>query len=319
MPRRQRLRAGADDQGHEAVPADADRVPDRVHARGPGHPRRLRRGRGRLPDQAGQPADPAPQGRRVRRSVPQDARARRAEREARGSASRERTAELEKSEAALRAASARRTSSSRCSPTSCATRSRRCGPGSTSLLAVQGRRRAIAGARSPSMNRQLDHMVRLIDDLLDVVADQPRHARDAQGARRALAVIDRARRDGSAAVARRDSKVDGRCRQARSRVRRLDAHRADRRQPAAQRVEALAARAPSIRSSVAERRRRDRISVIDQGAGIRPTSSSACSRCSRRSSARLRAGRRARHRARARAAARRAARRNARRQERGRG
>ena len=79
-----RLRAGADDQEHAAVSRDAHRVSDRPPHRRSARDRRLRRGRGRLPDQAGELAGPQAQDRGVRRAVPQDPRAGRAEREARG-------------------------------------------------------------------------------------------------------------------------------------------------------------------------------------------------------------------------------------------
>ena len=151
-----------------------------------GRDHRLRRRRGRLPDQAGESADPPPQGGGVRRSVSQDARARRAQRDSSRSACRERTAELRAVRGgAARGERSRRTSSSRRSRTSCAIRSRRCAPGSTSCCEAR-RRRPTAGARRwRAMNRQLDHMVRLDRRSARHVADQPRHARAPRERRRA--------------------------------------------------------------------------------------------------------------------------------------
>ena len=144
--RHDRLRAGADDQGAQEDRARADHLPDRLLQRRPARARGLRHRRGRLPAQAGEPAVlrskvavfaelhrksralRAGQPRAARRSdraPPRRGAAARAERDA-GAARAERTDALQASEASCARPTAARTSSWRRSPTSCATRWRRC-------------------------------------------------------------------------------------------------------------------------------------------------------------------------------------------------
>ena len=120
------------DQGHEEVPPDPDPVPHRVHVEDEDVLAGYGAGAVDYLTKPVNAADPAPQDRRVRRSVPQDPRARRAQRHpgAPGQAAHRGAPDVGGRAARRRAA--RRTSSWRPSPTSCATRSPRCAPGSTS-------------------------------------------------------------------------------------------------------------------------------------------------------------------------------------------
>ena len=97
---------------------------------------------------------------------------------------------------------AARTSSSRCWPTSCATRWPRCATACRCMRLAAGDANAVAQARG-MMDRQLGHMVRLIDDLLDV-SRISRNKMELRRSRLLLAdVRQQRRRDGPARSSRR--------------------------------------------------------------------------------------------------------------------
>ena len=276
---------------HPRFEKHADHLRHRGQRQRPRPPARLQARRGRLRDGAGDPGDPAHQGRRCWPSCSASAancrlrqRARLAAanealqaekarelngstsrcarptpnwRSATATCSRDRRAHAGRGAACAKPTGARTSSSPR-SRTSCAIRWRRCRTRSTSA----GCRRRRDDPLQDMMERQLGQLVRLIDDLLDVARITRGKLDAAPGARRRCSdVLRRGDRNGRAAARSRRASAAGRsCRtEPLPMLRRPAAPVAGVRQPAQQRRASIPmpAAASSVRRA-ARRRRRSR-------------------------------------------------------------